>query len=304
MEQKVTAVVVTYQSAHTLNEMLAAARRCHEQHLLNCVFVDNGSCDATLDILYQEQGWATIVATGKNNGFARGCNIGLDMVHSPYTLFLNPDALVEPDTLRGMIEFLDTHPQVGIVGPATYYGGEGKPTTYQVTSDFPTPWSVVKAAIPLLAGDSQYTPIVPGSAPFQTGWVCGAVMMIRTELAKKLAGFDPRFFLYSEEIDLCRRAAQLGAQTWAVGTVTARHLGGASSEDTGTRKSGCIGKHYYQSRRYYMIKHHGWLVATLAEGGEFAMLCLGTLADVVRGRGVSRLRPRLQAPLFSQPQPF
>lgn len=176
------------------------------------------------------------------------------------------------------------------MGPATYYGANERAPSHQVTSALPTPWSVVKAAIPMGGKTGLFRPIVPGSAPFKTGWVCGAVMMVRTDLAKRLGGFDPRFFLYSEEVDLCLRAAQAGYETWALGTVTARHIGGASSVDDATKKSGCIGK------------HHGRLAATLAEIGEFCFLCLGTLADLVRGRGTARIQPRLQAPLFSLPE--
>ena len=298
---RVTAIVVTFQSEDTLKANVASVRRCHEARVLDCIYVDNGSQDNSLEMLRRESDWATVVFTGRNNGFGRGCNIGLAKVTSPYTLFLNPDAVIEPEAIRGMTEFLDANPEVGIVGPATYCGAQGRPPSHQVTSALPTPWSVIRAAIPLLGNPGVFRQIIPGSEPFKTGWVCGAVMMIRTDLALSLGGFDPHFFLYSEEIDLCLRAADLGFETWALGTVTARHIGGASSAHDGTKKSGCIGKHYYQSRHYYMIKHHGWAAATFAELGEFGLICIGTVADLVRGKGYSRLRPRLQAPLLSLP---
>jgi GT2 family glycosyltransferase len=126
--------------------------------------------------------------------------------------------------------------------------------------------------------------------------------MIRTELLKRLQGFDARFFLYWEEIDLCRRAEELGYQTWAMGTALAHHVGGASSAPDDTRIGGCIARHYYQSRYYYLLKHHGRAAATIAELGEFALLALWSFADFLRGRRTHRLRPRLQAPLLSQPE--
>ncbi len=298
---RVTAIVVTYQSADTLKATIAATRRCNEARVMDCIFIDNGSNDGTPEILRHESSWADITLTGRNVGFGRSCNIGLAKVTAPYTLFLNPDAVIEPEAIRGMVEFLDANPRVGIVGPATRFGDTGGPTCYEVTSALPTPWSMVRAVIPLYGNRGALHQIVPGSEPFKTGWVCGAVMMIRTELALSMGGFDPRFFLYSEEIDLCLRAAELGFETWALGTVTARHIGGASSITDTTKKSGCIAKHYYQSRRYYMIKHHGWIAATVAEIVEFGFLCLIALADLLRGRGLSRLLPRLQAALFSQP---
>ena len=126
--------------------------------------------------------------------------------------------------------------------------------------------------------------------------------MIRTELMKRLNGFDPRFFLYWEETDVCQRAEETGFETWALGTALAHHVGGASSLPDDTRIWGCIAKHYFQSRYYYMVKHHGRMAATIAEVGEFVLLGMRSLVDVARGRGLYRLRPRMQAPLLSQPE--
>ncbi len=297
VRRPVTAVIVTYRSAHTVLDTLAAARRCHDAQLLDCIVVDNGSDDGTLGLLSRDLEWASTILTGRNNGFGRGCNIGLNHVTSPYTIFINPDAAVEPDALRTMMNFMQANPQVGIVGPATITGSDHG---LQGTGAHPTPASILRAAIPFR--HDPWTIIVPGAAPFRTGWVCGAVFMMRTELMKRLGGFDPRFFMYWEETDVCKRSDDLGFETWAVGTAVASHHGGASSVDDDTRIFGCIGQHFYQSRRYYMLKHHGWLAATIAEIGEIALLGLGALYDVIRGRSLSRIRPRLQATLLSQPQ--
>lgn len=300
--QPLTAVIVTYQSAHTVATTLAATRRCYDAQLLDCIIVDNGSSDGTPELIQQEAGWARVVLTGRNNGFGRGCNLGLAGVRSPYTIFINPDAWIEPDALRTLLRFMEENPRVGVVGPATLSGDFHEIPGLQGTGPRPTPGHMLLAALPLVKRAQNLRPIEPNSAPFRTGWVCGALFMVRTELLVRLGGFDPRFFLYWEETDLCQRVEDLGFETWAVGTAVAHHIGGASSADDDTRISGCIAKHYYQSRRYYMIKHHGWLAATLAELGEFALLGLRVVGDLLRGRGPSRMRPRMQAALLSQPE--
>jgi N-acetylglucosaminyl-diphospho-decaprenol L-rhamnosyltransferase len=297
----VTAVVVTYQSAGTIGAALEAMRRCHDAGIADCVVVDNGSSDATAELLERERAWATVILTGRNNGFGRGCNIGFEHVESPYTLLLNPDAVIEPEAVRTMVAFLDEHPRVGIVGPAIVEGSGAEPGELQRTGARLDPVAQVLRAIPLLRAGTFSRPIQPGSEPFRTGWVCGAMLMIRTSLMRRLGGFDPRFFLYWEEIDLCKRAEDAGAETWVVATALGRHVGGASSAPDDTRFEGCVARHYFQSRYYYMRKHHGWVAATAAELVEFGMLLLRSAADVLRGRGAARLRPRLQAPLFSQP---
>lgn len=299
----VTAVVVTYQSASTLPQTLPALRRCHDAGLLDAVFVDNDSHDDTLALLGRETGWARVLATGINNGFGRGCNIGAAHAVSPYTLFINPDAVLEPEALRTLLEFMAAHPEAGICGPAIIEGvsldGTGE---LQVTGLRPTPLSLLRDVLPLFPRVARTRPINPGSAAFVTGWVCGAVLLIRTGLLRQLDGFDPRFFMYWEETDLCRRAEQAGHPVWAVGEAVARHVGGASSADDGSRIGGCIARHYLQSRHYYMRKHHGLAAAALLEVGELLLVGLPTLVDLARGRGAWRMRPRFHARLFSQPE--
>jgi GT2 family glycosyltransferase len=220
-------------------------------------------------------------------------------VASPFTVFLNPDAALEPEALRTMLGFMEQTPEAGIVGPAIVQLNRGGGTTLQVTSRCPTPWTILRNVMPRYR--TLFQPIVPGSAPVRTGWVTGAVFMVRTEMMRRLGGFDPRFFLYWEEMDVCMRARAAGFETWALGTALARHVGGASSSPNDKLFEGCIAKHYFQSRYYYMVKHHGWLAATLAELGEFLLLAMRAPVDVVRGRGLYRLRARLQAALLSQP---
>ena len=297
MTRPVTAIIVTYQSARTIGRALAAARRCHDAGLLDLVVVDNASSDATREILAREAGWARVVLEVANHGFGRGCNIGFELVRSPYTILINPDAVVEPDCLRRLMMFLEKNHEAGIVGPATLVGENGE--FFQPTGPYPTPWSTLRDATPLLRRSST-VPVPPGSAPMRTGWVCGAILMIRTDLMRRLGGFDPRFFLYWEEVDLCRRAEQAGYENWVLGGAVASHVVGASSSG-GTRFGTAVARHYYQSRYYYMAKHHGWLAATTAEVGEFVLLSTQSMLDALRGRGLERLRPRLQAALLSLP---
>jgi N-acetylglucosaminyl-diphospho-decaprenol L-rhamnosyltransferase len=298
----VTAVVVTYQSEQTISEMLAEARRCHDQGLLDLVIVDNNSTDGTRQVIEREASWAQHHFTGVNNGFARGCNIGLAQVRTPYTILINPDAILTPEALRTLLGFMESHPRAGIVGPAIVQGNIDEPQGLQESGLRPTPWLIVRNALPFERLFRPLAwPIVPGTAPVRTEWVCGAVLMIRTDLMRRLGGFDPRFFLYWEETDLCRRAEDLGFETWAVGSASARHLGGVSSAGDDRRIDGCVATHFYRSRYYYLTKHHGVIAAFTAEIGEFLLLALRTMIDLLFGRGARRILPRLQAPLFSKP---
>lgn len=201
-----------------------------------------------------------------------------------------------------MLHFMEQRPQAGIVGPATLCGEEGDTNLLvQHTGRLPTPWTLVRNALPFVGNSGMNWDVMPGSAPARTGWVCGAILMIRTDLMRRLDGFDARFFLYWEETDLCRRAELSGFENWVVGDAVARHVVAASSGHDALRVGASLARHFYQSRFYYLVKHHGWLAAVAAELGEFALLLVRTLADVVRGRGTARLRARLQAVPLSMP---
>lgn len=300
MKAQATAVIVTYQSARTIGSTLAAARRCGEEGLLDTVVVDNASSDGTREILERACAWARVVLSDRNNGFGRGCNIGIGHVATPYTIFINPDAVIEPPALRTMLEFMDEHPGAGIVGPAIVCGDD-EIRALQHTGPCPTPWTMLRAAIPVLRRRTGLVAIVPGSAPMRTGWINGAAMMIRTALLAELGGFDPRFFLYWEETDLCKRVLDRGFEIWAHGGALAHHVVGESSCEAERRMGRVLAKHYFESRFYYMVKHYGWAAATAAEVGEFVLQAIESLVDLARGRKSDRLSPRLQASLLSMP---
>lgn len=133
-------------------------------------------------------------------------------------------------------------------------------------------------------------------------------MLIRQPLFRQLGGFDPRFFLYFEETDLCRRASALGAEIWAVGEAVIEHVGGASAKTTGeTLHSACISEHFYRSRFYYLVKHFGWVRAIASESADAALQRARGLRNRLTGRGAPEhsrrnTRPFLRLPARVQEQ--
>jgi N-acetylglucosaminyl-diphospho-decaprenol L-rhamnosyltransferase len=293
---RVTAVIVTYRSEPTIRASMGAARRCLDAGLMKAVVVDNLSGDGTREILEREAGWATVILNDRNLGFGRGCNAGLARVETPYVLFLNPDAVIEPEAVATLVEFLDSRPSVGIVAPATIVSD----TILQMAGGLPTPWAVI---VGRGHPRGRRREIQVGEAPFETDWVCGAVLMAPTGLMKELGGFDPRFFLYFEETDLCRRVLDRGRTIWATGTAVARHVGGASSAELAEVKPGwCNPRYFFPSRFYYLRKHHGLGMAVAAEIGEIAMLGLREVKWRLAGRPQGVLKNRLRAPVLRMPE--
>lgn len=264
-KKKITAVIVTYRSRDTIGATLDALYPAYERGICACVVVDNASTDGTADFVAREYPWASLVRSSENLGFGRGCNRGFEEVESPYLLLLNPDAQIDVNALSTLLEFIESHPKAGIVAPATIAGNGDSQDAGMVL----TPGGLVRSALGRGGVFPDRRTITRGAPPFRTTWVCGAIMLIRSDMFRKLRGFDPRFFLYFEETDLCLRALAEGMEIWVLGEATATHLVGASAQKTGEKLSwgttGNIVEHYYPSRFYYLKKHFGWLSAIFAE---------------------------------------
>ncbi len=259
---QVTAIIVTYESSDTVGHTMDAMQEAHVGGLVNVIIVDNASTDGTADYIAKNYPWALLIRSNKNLGYGRGCNLAFQKVTTPYVLILNPDAVIEPTALQTLVDFMTMNNQVGITAPAIVEGEKNLQSAGLMT----TPSTLLKTACGYRQAMPESQPIIPNNSPFQTSWVCGAIMLIRTDLFQRAGGFDPRFFLYFEETDLCRRATQLGQEIWAVGEAVTEHIGGASAKRTGqSLVSSCISEHFYRSRFYYLVKHFGW---TKAIGSE------------------------------------
>lgn len=298
---KVTAVIVTYESRETIGPALDALREAHDAGLADAVIVDNASTDGTADYVAQQHPWVTLVRSDENLGYGRGCNQGFEHVATEYVLILNPDAAMDSESLRTLVSFMEDSPQAGITAPAILEGGED---SLQPAGLMTTPGTLLRGSLGSGQPYSDRRPIEPGGEQFRTNWLCGAAMLIRSDLFRALGGFDPRFFLYFEETDLCRRAAEHGAELWAVGKAVARHVGGASAAATGEHtRSSCIAEHYYRSRFYYLVKHFGWARAVGTEAAVVILDVMRRWRDRLMGRISRRRASAGHRPMFRFPAP-
>lgn len=297
MSPPTTAIYVTYNSRCCISDCLASAQLSFEQGLLTCVVVDNASSDETVDLVRSEFPWVTVIASRTNLGYGRALNLGIRHATTPYVLFGNPDVVLPADSLRRLLEFIGANAGVGMVAPAIREGD-----ALQHAGGLPTPWTIVTSAFGWRDASASRREIVPGSPPFETDWLCGALLLARRQLLEDLGGFDSRFFLYFEETDLCTRIRQCGFGLWAVGEAVAQHSGGASARQTGHRLAmGCIADHYFRSRLYYLVKHFGAPAAIMAEVVELVGLAAGGVRRVMCGKRPDRLIERLKGPVLKLP---
>lgn len=247
------------------------------------VVSDNGSADGTLALLRARYGERVrIVENGENLGFGAGVNRALAVTSSPYAFLLNPDAALRDGALRAIVDFFDAHPRCGIAG-ARLLDEDG--IVQPSAGEFET-WagaflrSSAWGEWPIFrrwangAGLRGFAYDVPRRVDLAVG----AALGLRRAMLDEIGVFDERFFMYHEEVDLAKRAAAAGWETWFVPSCVAVHEGMGSATSRGEAE-----RRKLRSRRAYWLKHHGplWYYALVAALVGRYVLYAGAAAGAV-----------------------
>jgi hypothetical protein len=187
-----------------------------------------------------------LIQSPQNIGFGRGVNLGAAAAKGEYLFFLNPDAELVFSALRPALQKFEADARLAILG-AKIIDAKNNIQEWSAGEKI-TPWRIVKNNL----GFDPNKIFREQIDPLEVDWVSGGALLIRKDIFQKLGGFDEKFFLYWEDVDLCRRARKLGLKILYFPSVTARHLGGRSFENKAEQK-----KHYYRSQDYYFEKHFG-----------------------------------------------
>jgi GT2 family glycosyltransferase len=240
------------------------------------VVVDNGSGDGSLARIAAAieaegwGGWARAVDAGGNRGFSAGNNVGLrlllaDPAPPAWLLLLNPDTVVQPGALPALLARGAAGPRIGIVG-SRLEGPDGTP----LWSSFPFPSPVFELDRGLRLGLltdrlARGRPAALPQVPCRVDWVSGACLLVRRELLDAIGLMDEGYFLYYEEVDLCRRAARAGWECWYEPAARVVHLEGQSTGVSSRDSTGRTSRWLLESRRRYLVKHLGLARAALAD---------------------------------------
>ncbi|MGC9520484.1 MAG: glycosyltransferase family 2 protein [Anaerolineae bacterium] len=229
---------------------------------MEIVVVDNASSDGSPEMVETAFPEVTLLHNETNVGFASANNQGLEIARGDYLLLLNSDTEALGGALPELVSYLDAHPQVGLVGPRLF-NDDG--TTQSSRRRFPTlpilflesTWLQRLMPRPLL--NRYYVADVPDSEEQLVDWVTGAAMLVRREAITDAGPLDPGFFMYSEELDWCRRIRQAGWDIAYTPSAEIVHYGGKSSEQVAPARH-----IYFQSSKIrYARKYHGTVVAEL-----------------------------------------
>ena len=251
----VDVVIVNWNAGILLKECIDSIIRHKNSNIGSVIVVDNASTDSSMSLLPKDKNYIKLVYEEVNNGFGKACNIGARQTSSEYILFLNPDTVINESSINGAIDLMtkESSSNIGICG-VQLKDDNGISAS---CSRFPSITNITCSSF----GLSKLLPRL--GAPMndfshettkEVDQVMGAFFFIRSDLFKRCHGFDERFFVYYEEVDLSKRVNDLGYKSIFLAEYSAYHLGGGVSHQVKAKRL------FYslRSKSLYSKKHFSY----------------------------------------------
>lgn len=224
MPIRVSVISVSFNNGDTIESFISSVQK-NISAFDELIIVDNHSNDGTVDKIKKFKN-VRLVLSDKNLGFAQGNNLGVKKARGQYLFFLNPDTLMEKPILDELVDFYEDQ-QAGIVGPKLI---QEDGSIQASVRNLPTIWGALQEyLLGIKEKFSQYIPRV--DHPIEVGAVYGAALLISKKLFEEIEGFDKRFFLYYEDIDLCRKIKRAEKKVYYFPAVSVKHKVGGSKTD-------------------------------------------------------------------------
>jgi hypothetical protein len=255
---RLSVIIVNYNVRDFLNHALLSLRKALKRIRSEIILVDNASDDGSVEMVRERFPEVKIIANRENLGFAKANNIALKRARGTYILLINPDTIVQEDTLRVMMKFFDDTPSVGLAG-CKILNPDG---SFQLACrrSFPTPWVAFTKMTGLsrlfgrssLFGKYNLT-YLNTDETYEVDAVSGSFMMIRREVYERVGGLDEAFFMYGEDLDWCYRIQKAGWKIYYVHSTQIIHYKGEST------KRGSLDEiqTFYQAMHLFVEKHFG-----------------------------------------------
>lgn len=219
---RVSAVVVDYRAGEALAHCVASLR---SNGVAEVIVVDNDEVAARQPVVVDSE--VTVVHTGVNLGYGRGVNRGAAVAHGEYLVVSNPDVVVHEGAIEVLVAYLAAHPEVGVVAPRIE-----RPDGSLYPSQRVFPNVALAGAHALLA---PFWPGNPATRRYRAArrdgtvdWVSGAFFVMRRDVFESVGGFDERFFMFAEDMDLCWRVRERGLVVAALTEAAVTHVEGLS----------------------------------------------------------------------------
>jgi len=258
-------VVVSFNTRDVLRECLLSVYREAGSLHLQVIVVDNASTDGSPEMIEREFPEVELIRSEINLGFGSANNLGIQSARGRFVVFLNSDAFLTEGSLRRSVAHMNDNPRAGL-GGGRLIGRDG---SWQPSARmFPTVLSdlIVHSGLAARFPRSRFFGRADRTwanemEAAEVDWVPGAYSIIRSDALTATGPFDPRFFLYYEEVDLCMRIKQKGYSIWYWPDIAVVHIGGESSRQICSLEMSRTGAQLLlwrmRSMLLYYRKHHG-----------------------------------------------
>ncbi|MBN1272781.1 MAG: glycosyltransferase family 2 protein [Candidatus Aminicenantes bacterium] len=247
-------IIVNYNGWPYLRECLESLSREGRNKDWEVLVVDNGSEDGSEELVRRQFPGIRFFSLGKNIGFSRANNRGIKECRGDFILFLNPDTRVRTGSMDKLLDYLQQNPRVGAVGPALI-GDKGR-----IQVSFGRKVHFFREFFQKVFLNIYYAFFLRYYKKQRVvGWLSGACLLTRKTVLERTGGFDPVFFLYFEDIDLCYRITGAGYNLFYLPEAEVFHQGGGITSGR-ERESRFV---YRKSQLYFYKKHNSVLSQTL-----------------------------------------
>ena len=244
--------ICSWNTIDDLRDCLNSLQAIRDEANFEVIVVDNNSEDGSEKMTAESFPWVTLYALKENLGFTGGQNYAMSRRKGNHALPLNSDTIVHPGAIKGLLEYLTQNNEVGIVAPKLL-NPDG---TLQLSCRrFPNPVAALfrNTFIGKLFPNNKFTRDYlmqdwSHDAPREVDWVSGAAFLARGELLESIGLFDPEYFMFCEDVDLCFRCWQSGAKVVYLPHFTITHAIGRSTDKAPNRM---IGRFHKSMFRFY-----------------------------------------------------
>jgi GT2 family glycosyltransferase len=248
-------IIVHYKTRELTLQCLRSIREFSPRFSHEILLIDNGSQDGIAEKVADEFPEVRLIETGRNDGFSQANNLGIVNAHGKYLLLLNSDTKIIEPVFDRLIQFMDSRPEAGCIGPQ-HVGGNGR---HQVSyGKFPDLFSEVLRKIAdyhIALNDTNIRGYLAEfcSTEQEVDWLSGSCLLLRREALRQAGLLDETFFMYFEDIDLCKRLRDRGWKIVYCPMSKILHYSGQSVKKN--ILAGLVA--YRQSQIHFARKHYG-----------------------------------------------
>jgi GT2 family glycosyltransferase len=249
-----SAIVVGYNGRDLLARCLDSLLEDADGLGVEVIVVDNASHDGTPEMVTERFPTVRLIVNQENVGYGGALNQGIAQARGRYLLVLNQDVAVRPGALQALLDFATTHPLAGAVGPRLEYeDGRFQHSAFRFPDWKQAFFGFFDGLVPLDSEVNGRYPPEQQYRAFVAEHLLGACLLLRREALDQVGAFDPTFFMYYEETDLCVRLTRAGWRSYFVPAARAMHVSAASTSASPERMS----IEFHRSQAIFYRRHWG-----------------------------------------------